>query len=156
MIRPACTADAKPIARIWNDVIRTSTITFTTEEKTEDAIAAAIADRVFLVVEEAEEVVAFATYGSFRAGPGYRFSAEHSVYVEAAARGHGHGRALMTALEDTARGNGIRVLVAGIGGENSGARDFHSRLGFRQTGHLPGVGEKFGRRQDLILMTKEL
>ena len=156
MIRPATAADAPGIAEIWNDVIRTSTITFTTVEKTPEAIAALIAERICLVAEGDGRIAGFATYGPFRAGPGYRFTAEHSVYVRAEAQGAGHGGALMAALEEAARGNGIRVLVAGIGGENPRAQAFHAHLGFRTAGHLVEVGEKFGRSQDLILMTKKL
>lgn len=156
MIRPATPQDAGAVAAIWNHFIRTSTITFTTVEKTERDITALIADRVCLVGQEGAETAGFATFGPFRAGPGYRHTAEHSVYVRADMQGAGLGRALMTALEDAAREAGIRVLVAGIGGENPSARDFHARLGFEMAGQLIGVGEKFGRSQDLILMTKKL
>ena len=50
MIRPATPQDAGAVAAIWNHFIRTSTITFTTVEKTERDITALIADRVCLVV----------------------------------------------------------------------------------------------------------
>ncbi len=156
MIRPAILADATPVAEIWNEVIRTSTITFTTTEKTQTDIAAVIKARVCLVADHCGQVTGFATYGPFRAGPGYLHTAEHSVYVRDAAQGCGLGRALMAALEERARGAGIRVLVAGIGGENAGAQAFHARLGYRTEGHLSGVGHKFGRSQDLILMTRKL
>lgn len=156
MIRPATAADAQAIADIWNEVIRTSTITFTTEEKTPEAIATLIGSRVCLVAEAEDRIAGFATYGPFRAGPGYRFTAEHSIHVRPDAQGKGYGRALMTALEDAARRNGIRVLVAGIGGENPRAQAFHAHLGYVLAGRLEGVGEKLGRSHDLIFMTRIL
>ncbi len=156
MIRAAHPHDAPAIADIWNDAIRTSTITFTTQEKTGDDISRLIAMRAFWVAHDESDVAGFAAYGPFRAGPGYRFSAEHSVYVRRDVRGAGHGSALMAALEAHAAEAGIRVLVAGIGGENPQAQAFHARLGFRMAGELPDVGEKFGREQTLIFMTKKL
>jgi L-amino acid N-acyltransferase YncA len=155
-VRAALRVDAPQIAAIWNEVIRTSTITFTTVEKPDDEVARLIAERPCLVAGNTHDIAGFAIYGPFRAGPGYRFTAEHSVYVRREAQGAGHGRALMIALEDHARAAGLRVLVAGIGGENEPAQRFHERLGFREEGRLTGVGEKFGRAQDLILMTKRL
>lgn len=156
MIRPAVPDDAPGIAEIWNAVIRTSTITFTTQEKSQADILALIAERVCLVACDARGIAGFVTYGPFRSGPGYRFTAEHSVYVREDSQGAGLGRALMTAMEAVAARAGIRVLVAGIGGENPKARAFHARLGFVLAGELPDVGEKFGRSQTLILMTRKL
>ena len=156
MIRQAGPDDAPAIAEIWNEVIRTSTITFTTHEKSHADMETLIAERVCIVAEDPVGVAGFVTYGPFRSGPGYRFTAEHSVYVRSDARGAGHGAALMAAVEARAVDAGIRVLVAGIGGENPRAQAFHARLGFGLAGELPDVGEKFGRSQTLILMTKKL
>jgi L-amino acid N-acyltransferase len=70
--------------------------------------------------------------------------------------GRGTGRALLDALASRARAAGKRVMVAGIDGDNADAIRFHQRVGFVQVGRLPGVGEKFGRRLDLVLMQQEL
>ena len=58
----------------------------------------------------------------------------------------------MHALVERARREGKRVMVAAIDGENSGSIRFHERLGFFEVGRMPGIGEKFGRRLDLVLM----
>jgi phosphinothricin acetyltransferase len=153
-VRRATVEDAPAIAAIWNAVIVHTTITFTTELKDADEIA----DRAheFRVAEKNGAVVGFACLVPFRSGPGYADVREHSIHVDASARGAGVGRALMTALEADARAAGLRVLMAGISGENPGAVIFHARLGFEQVGRLPGVGVKFGRRLDLVLMQKNL
>lgn len=156
MIRAALPSDAPAIGAIWNDVIRSSTITFTSLQKSEAEIQSRIASRPVLVAQAKGQVVGFATYGPFRDGPGYRHTAEHSVYVRPTEHGAGYGKALMAELEEIARRDGIRVLVAGIGGENAGAMAFHARLGYATAGRLRGVGTKFGRHLDLILMTKNL
>ena len=66
--------------------------------------------------------------------------------------GGGIGAALLTALIDRARALGKHVMVAGIAAENTGSIRLHERMGFRQTGHLPQVGAKFGRWLDLAFL----
>lgn len=155
-IRPARAEDAAAIAEIWNHVIRTSVITFTTVEKTDAAIGDLIATAPVLVAEKAGEVQGFATYGPFRSGPGYADAAEHTIYLSQAAQGQGMGHALLAAIEDHAGSNGIRHLVAGMAGSNTRAIAFHGRAGFDQVAHMPGIGQKHGSRHDLVLMMKKL
>lgn len=42
---------------------------------------------VFVAVDEAQKVLGFASYGSFRAYDGYKYTVEHSVYVSPHAQG---------------------------------------------------------------------
>ncbi|NCQ25031.1 MAG: GNAT family N-acetyltransferase [Rhodobacteraceae bacterium CG17_big_fil_post_rev_8_21_14_2_50_63_15] len=158
IIRQAVPGDCPALLAIWNPLIRDTSVTFTTVEKTPEGLAADIAARgpAFLVAEEAGAVLGFASYGTFRAGPGYAWTVEHTVILDAAARGRGTGRALMTRLEDTARKGGLHVLVAGVSGENPGAIAFHTAIGFEQVGRMPEVGRKFGRWMDLVLLQKRL
>lgn len=161
LVRAAGRGDAGAIARIWNDIIREPHITFTTTAKTEAAIAALIeertaAGRAVLVAEASGVVSGFASYEQFRGGPGYARTMEHSINLDAAARGRGVGRALMQALEAHAAARGVHGLVAGISGANPGAVSFHARLGFTVVGRVPEAGHKHGRYLDLILMHKRL
>lgn len=153
MIRAAQNADAGWIAALWNRAIVETEVTFTTEPKTEAGIATLIAARgpAFLVCDRQ---VGFATYGPFRAGPGYARTVEHAIYVDPAAQGGGAGTGLMAALEAQARGAGHHAMVAAISGSNETAIRFHARCGFRMAGRLPEVGFKNGRWLDLVLMTK--
>lgn len=160
-IRDATDADCDRIAAIWNPVIRDTAFTFTTEEKTPEGLRAMLAAKrasghPFLVVETAGEVTGFATYGQFRAGPGYAGTMEHTVICAEAARGRGAGRALMAALEARARACGVRILVAGVSADNPAGIAFHARIGFAEVARLPGVGWKWGRARDLVLMQKTL
>ncbi len=112
-----------------------------------------------LVAEDGGEVVGWAGLGDFRdtaRWPGYRFTVEHSVHVRRDHWGRGTGRALLDALAARAQAAGKRVMVAAVDGDNRAAIGFHERIGFVQVGRLPGVGEKFGRRLDLVLLQREL
>lgn len=156
-IRPATPQDAGGIAQIYNQIIRDTTITFAPDEKSEDEIAAQIAQaEAYLVVCDGTHVLGFASYAPFRKGPGYAGVKEHSICLAQAARGDGLGGALLGALEDQARAQGVVHMVAGVSGENAAGIAFHARHGYETVGHLPEIGQKFGRRLDLVLMQKTL
>ncbi len=158
MIRPAEPGDAASIAAIWNHIIRDTTVTFTTEEKTREGLCAMMADRApgVVVAQEGGVITGFATYGPFRNGPGYAHTLELTIQLVPEGRGRGLGRALMSALEEVARGDGVHVLMAGISGANPGSVAFHARLGFQTCGTLREVGRKWGEWLDLVLMQKIL
>ena len=157
MIRPAQAIDASAIAALWNAMIRDTLATFTTVEKTEAEIVTLIAERPEAFwVYEGQEIEGFATFGPFRAGPGYKATLEHTVIVAQTAQGRGVGRALLAQVEQGAQKVGAHVLVAGISSANPNAVAFHTRLGFQQTARLPEVGCKNGKWLDLIFMQKTL
>lgn len=158
IIRQAGPGDIEAIRVIWNPLIRDTSVTFTTLEKTPTTLAADIAARgaAFLVAEEAGAILGFATYGAFRSGPGYAHTAEHTVILASAAQGRGVGRALMAELEEAARAQRLHALVAGVSAENAGAIAFHTSIGFQQVAHMPEVGRKFDRWMDLVLLQKLL
>ncbi|MEM8787990.1 MAG: N-acetyltransferase family protein [Pseudomonadota bacterium] len=154
-IRPATPTDATAIAAIWNPIIRDTAITFTDAEKTEADLRAMIAGQPTWV-HDTGTVTGFATFGTFRGGPGYRHTGELSLFLAPDTRGQGHGAALLAALETPARARGIHVLVAGIAGSNFGAIRFFARHGYTETGRMPELGRKFGAWHDLVLMQKTL
>lgn len=161
MIRPARPDDAEAICAIFNPVIRDTTVTFTTLEKTPQGMAELIAKKaddghVALVAEIDGSLAGFAHTFQFRNGPGYRFAAEHSIVLAPAAQGRGIGLTLMQALMREAAEKGLHTLWAGVSGENPRAVAFHVALGFEVTATLREVGWKFDRWIDLTLMRKAL
>lgn len=158
IIRPGRPDDAAPLTAILNDVIDNTTITFTSDRKTEAMVRDDIASRgaAYQVVEIDGVAAGYASFFPFRSGPGYARTKEHSIALGRGARGQGAGRALMAALEEVARGEGVHSLIAGVSGENPSGRAFHAAIGFVEIATLPEVGFKFGRWIDLVLMQKKL
>ncbi|PKQ11155.1 MAG: GNAT family N-acetyltransferase [Alphaproteobacteria bacterium HGW-Alphaproteobacteria-1] len=158
ILRAATPADIPAILAIWNPLIRDTSITFTTVEKTPETLGADIAARgpAFLVAETGGALVGFASYGPFRSGPGYVHTAEHTVILDAQTRGQGVGRTLMARLAEVARTQGIHVLIGAVSGTNGSAIAFHEAIGFDRVGLLPQVGRKFGNWLDLVLLQKTL
>jgi phosphinothricin acetyltransferase len=154
LIRAAAAGDLETVGQLWNAMIRNTTATFTSTEKTMSDLRALLAARAqaFLVAEISGTVAGFVTWGTFRAGDGYAHTAEHTIITASA--GRGTGRALLEAAMNNARAQGIHVMVAGIGGENTAAIAFHRAMGFAMTGQLPQVGRKSGRWHDLVLMSR--
>lgn len=101
-------------------------------------------------------LMGFASYGSFRAFPAYKYTVEHSVYVHHAHRGKGLGKTLMQAVIERAQAQGKHVLVGAIDAANEVSLKLHQDLGFERVGTMPQVGFKFGRWLDLALVQKVL
>ena len=163
-IRPATDADVPRITEIYNALVLTTTHEWTeelhtVEERTEWLALKRAHGLPALVAVDDGTVVGWATYGDFRDStrwPGYRFTIEHSIHVAESYWRRGVGRALLDALCDHARAAGKRVIVAAIDGGNEQSIRFHERLGFDHVARMPGVGDKWGQRLDLVLMQREL
>ena len=98
---------------------------------------------------ESGELLGFASYGTFRAWPAYKYSVEHSVYVHKDHRGNGVGIALMRRLIEAAHEQQYHVMVGGIDVANEASIALHRKLGFVHAGTVRQAGFKFGRWLDL-------
>jgi phosphinothricin acetyltransferase len=105
-----------------------------------------------------EVVVGYAYANLFRARTAYRFTLEHSIYVDEKWTGRrGIGRALLSELMRLLEQAGYRHLLAVIGDSaNAASIGLHTRAGFKHVGKLEQVGFKFGRWIDVVLMQKQL
>lgn len=95
-------------------------------------------------------LMGFATYGTFRPFPGYKFTVEHSVYVDTRFRGRGVGRFLLTRLIETARQQEYHNMVGVIDAENQASIALHRQLGFAECARIRHAGYKFGRWLDVV------
>ncbi|HEY4105384.1 MAG TPA: GNAT family N-acetyltransferase [Polyangiaceae bacterium] len=100
-------------------------------------------------IDDGGALLGFASYGSFRAWPAYKYSVEHSVYVARERRGLGVGSALMRRLIAVALAQELHVIVGGIDAANQPSIAFHEKLGFTHAGTIAHAGFKFGRWLDL-------
>ena len=80
--------------------------------------------------------------------------AETSVYVRAAARGRGVGRALLTALVEASGDAGIWTLQAGIFPENIASLAIHNACGFREVGLRERIGKMGDVWRDTLLLER--
>jgi len=80
----------------------------------------------------------------------------HAVYAHPDARGTGASVKLIQAATDYARSKGARRVALWVNGVNGHAKGLYERMGFRQTGHIPGGIKVDGAYVDDVLMTLEL
>ena len=104
---------------------------------------------VICVENDSGELLGFASYGQFRERPAYKYTVEHSVYVDARFRGRGVGRKLLEAIIEAAARQDYHVLVGGIDASNATSIRLHESLGFTSCGIVRQAGFKFGRWLDL-------
>lgn len=106
--------------------------------------------------DDEHTLLGFATFGPFRPQPAYKYTVEHSVYIDAAWRGQGLGRALMTDLLGQATMRDCHVMVGCIDADNQASIALHECLGFVHSGTVKQAGFKFGRWLDAAFYQKTL
>jgi L-amino acid N-acyltransferase YncA len=84
----------------------------------------------------------------------YRGVAEVSVYVSAAARGRGVGKALLQALVQESEANGVWTLQAGVFPENTASVALHKSCGFRKVGVRRQIGKLGDSWRDVLLLER--
>ncbi|MCU1734929.1 MULTISPECIES: GNAT family N-acetyltransferase [unclassified Pseudomonas] len=158
LIRDAVPDDLPGIRDIYNDAVLNTTAIWN-EQPVDLANRQAWFDArqaqkypILVAVDDAGEVVGYASFGDWRPFEGFRHTVEHSVYIRADQRGNGLGPKLMLALIERARGCGKHVMVAAIESGNAASIRLHERLGFTLNGQMPQVGVKFGKWLDLTFM----
>ena len=109
-----------------------------------------------LVAERDGAIVGYAYAVPFRKRPAYRYAVKHSIYVHKDHLHSGIGRRLLPALIDACAGAGYRQMIAYIDVSNLPSIQLHEAHQFRRVGILEGVGFKFGRWTDSLMMQRAL
>jgi phosphinothricin acetyltransferase len=146
---------AEPILAIFNDAIINSTALYDYKPRTMEMMAGWFdfkAKGKFPVIgieNGGGELMGFGSYGTFRAFPAYKYTVEHSVYVDARFRRKGIGKRLVQEVIVAAERQGYHILVGVIDAENAVSIGLHERLGFKHCGTIRQAGFKFGRWLDV-------
>ncbi len=141
-LRPLAAEDWPEVHRIYAEGIATGHATFETEPPaTWGAFDAAKLDAHRFVAVVGHRVVGWAAVSAVSSRPVYRGVVEHSVYVEADARGRGIGHLLLDALIASAEAAGVWTIQSTIFADNHASLALHARHGFRTV----GVRERIAR-----------
>ena len=132
VIRDAVAADLPAIRDIYNDAVlntlaiwNENTVDLDNRQQWFDARQAQ-GYPILLVVDDADEVLGYSSFGDWRPFEGFRHTVEHSVYVRADQRGKKLGPQLLAELIKRARACGKHVMVAAIEGGNAASIHVHS------------------------------
>jgi len=96
-----------------------------------------------------DTLLGFASFGSFRNWPAYKYSVEHSIYVKSDMRGKGLGKILLREIIKSAEEQDYHVLIGGIDASNAASISLHEKEGFVFCGTIQHAGYKFGKWLDL-------
>jgi len=112
----------------------------------------------FILAFEDKKVIGLAFVNKFREKSGYRFSYEHSIYVDPNFINNGYGNKILKELVKICRKNTkIKNLIAVIGGKNNFASiKIHKNNGFQYIGTIKKAGFKKNKWVDSIYMQKRL
>jgi len=161
-IRAGRSGDVAAITAIYRHHVLEGAATFELVPPDEAEMARrrddALARGLPYVVAEIDGVLAGYAYAApYRPRPAYRYTVEDSVYVAPSMLRRGAGRGLLEALIAACAARSYRQMVAVIGDSaNAASIGLHAACGFDRVGLLPGVGFKFGRWVDSVLMQRAL
>ncbi|MCA1908593.1 MAG: N-acetyltransferase family protein [Magnetospirillum sp.] len=162
LVRPATPQDMDQVQSIYAYYVTRTAASFEEEvpsvaemRRRRDEVVAR--NLPYLVAVEDGEVLGYTYAGPWRPRSAYRYTVEDSIYVAPFVQRRGVGKALLGALIDCCADLGYRRMIAVIGDSaNQGSIGLHRSLGFRQEGVLRGVGLKFGRWVDVVIMHRVL
>lgn len=160
-VRLATPNDLEAILAIYNEAVLTTTASAdlepqTLENRTAWYEALKRDGYPVVVAERSENVQGWGSLQPHKPRPGYRFTAENSIYIAEGARGQGVGRAILTDLIDRASRMPLRSIFAGISGDNEASLYLHRKLGFKDAGTLEAAVYKFDTWIDVVYLRLEL
>lgn len=147
--------DWEAVRAVYLEGIATGDATFEREAPSWESWDASHLKEPRLVARGGERVKGWAALSPVSRRSVYAGVAEVSVYIAAAARGEGVGRALLCALVEASERARIWTLQAGIFPENAASLRLHLRCGFREVGRRERIGRAFdGRWRDTVLLER--
>jgi L-amino acid N-acyltransferase YncA len=156
-IRPYKTKDTPAILEIINYNILHSTALYDYEIRNYEQQQKILDEKInknfpVVVAELDNQIVGFGMYSEFRFREAYKFTVEHSVYVNESFHGKGIGKLLLKELISLAKKQNLHTMIAVIDSENQGSVSFHEKFGFKTVGIIKESGFKFERWLDSVFM----
>jgi phosphinothricin acetyltransferase len=155
-IRPATRRDAPAITAIFNYYVRMSFAAFPDREVGRPFILRLLQAKDFggFVAETGGDVIGFGMVRPLYPFPNLMTAGEVSFFICPQFTGRGTGTRLLGILEARAREFGMTSLVARVSSRNRQSLRFHRKNGFTLCGRIRGIGRKFGKSFDLVILQK--
>lgn len=146
--------DWEAVRAIYSEGIATGDATFEREAPSWEHWDASHLKEARLVARAGQRLTGWAALSPVSSRCVYAGVAEVSVYVCAASRGEGVGRALLAALVEASERAGVWTLQAGIFPENAASVRLHLLCGFREVGRRERIGRMGERWRDTLLFER--
>jgi L-amino acid N-acyltransferase YncA len=156
-IRPAGTADAHDVARIYNAGIAGRQATFETRPRMAQDVLQWLDDRgPILVAEQHGAVAGFARVSAYSDREVYAGVGEYGIYVDPEVRRGGIGSALLEALTEAAEAAGYHKLTAKLFTSNAASIALAHRCGFHDVGIHRHHARLDGEWRDVLVVERLL
>lgn len=161
-IRAALPADMPAVLKIYNEEVLHSTSTYQYETRNLTDQLQLLEDKNqhghgFLVAETIQgEIAGYANYGLFRPREGWRFTCEHSIYLDKNWRGKGIALNLLKTLMKHAKTQEFHSMIGVVDASNISSMKMHAAAGFEVMGIFKEAGFKFERWLDVAFLTARL
>ena len=158
VIRAAEEKDLPDILVIYNEAVLNTTASYDYEPRSLENRRIWFEDHrkinfPILIAESPDEgIVGWGSLNRYHDRPGYRFTAENSVYVATSHQGQGIGFALLSSLITAANSLNLHTIIAAVDAENLVSIRLHHRLGFKTVARFPEIGFKFDRWLDVVYL----
>lgn len=160
--RDAALSDLARIVDIYNSTVASRLVTA-------DTVPVSVASRrawfdahkpdgrpLWVITDGGEDILGWVSFQSFYGRPAYSGTVEVSIYVDAAHRGAGIGRAALQYAIDRAPALNIKVLLGFIFAHNTPSLRLFLSFGFEEWAHLPGVAVLDGVERGLKILGRRV
>jgi phosphinothricin acetyltransferase len=147
-------ADWKAVQAIYQEGIETGLATFETAVPNWETWHASHLDKHRFVARREQQIIGWAALTPVSSRCVYEGVAEVSVYIAAAARGQGTGKALLQKLIASSESDHIWTLQASLFPENEASLALHHACGFRTVGHRERIAQLHGQWRDTLLLER--
>ena len=106
------------------------------------------------LIKDKEIVAGYCSLMSWKKQEAYNCTAEISIYLKPEFTAKGIGSEAIKYLENMAKKNNIKTLIAGCSGENTVSIKLFEKNGFTQCAHFEKMGYKLGRLLDTVYLQK--
>jgi L-amino acid N-acyltransferase YncA len=159
-VRPASSDDAVACVAIYRPYVENSVISWEIDVPSVDEMASRITSaqkaHEWLVLEQDDQVIAFAYGHALNRLPSHQWSVETGIYVSGDHHRGGRGRTLYAEVLRRLAERGYRRAFAGITQPNEASNSFHRSLGFEDAGLHRRVEWKHGSWHDVAWMQLDL
>jgi phosphinothricin acetyltransferase len=160
--RDATIDDLPVIVDIYNSTVASRTVTADTEHVSVESKVKWFEEHspekrpLWVIEDERNTVVGWASFQSFYGRPAYNATAEISIYLHQLQRGKGLGKQVLQYCVDTAPTFGVKTLLGFIFAHNEPSLKLFYKAGFADWGVFPDVAVLDGVERTLKILGKRV
>ncbi|MFV0141409.1 MULTISPECIES: GNAT family N-acetyltransferase [Empedobacter] len=160
--RDAKRSDLEKITAIYNSTIASRLVTADTEPVSVESKIKWFEEHspekrpLWVVENEAKEVVGWVSFQSFYGRPAYDTTVEISIYLDATQRGKGLGKQVLEYSITKAPEFGIKTILGFIFSHNEPSLKLFKHFGFEDWGNYPNIAILDGIERSLTILGKRI